>query len=113
MFRTAVLRTASAARAAIRPAASLAVRRAIAPRAAAVSVMPKIQSFQSVRMYSAGGALNKEEVEGRIISLLQGFDKVSSKLSAGEDVGKVREWASVNSVGNGLTVWMGLEGWMD
>jgi NADH dehydrogenase (ubiquinone) 1 alpha/beta subcomplex 1 len=76
MFRTAVLRSASAARAAIRPAASLAVRRvAVAPRAAAV--MPKIQSFQSVRMYSAGGALNKEEVEGRIISLLQGFDKVN------------------------------------
>lgn len=30
-----------------------------------------------VRMYSAGGGLNKEEVEGRIMSLLQGFDKVN------------------------------------
>jgi hypothetical protein len=49
---------------------------AVAPRAAAVAV-PKIQSFQAVRFYSAGGALNKDEVEGRIISLLQGFDKVS------------------------------------
>lgn len=29
-------------------------------------------------MYSAGGSLNKEEVEGRIFSLLQGFDKVCS-----------------------------------
>ncbi|KAI5460349.1 acyl carrier protein-like protein [Mariannaea sp. PMI_226] len=77
MFRTAVLRSASAARAAIRPAASMAVRRAapVAPRVAAV--LPKIQSLQSVRMYSAGGALNKEEVEGRIVSLLQGFDKVN------------------------------------
>ncbi|KPM37252.1 hypothetical protein AK830_g9332 [Neonectria ditissima] len=75
MFRSAVLRSASAAaRAALRPAA-VAQRTAFA--AAPRAVLPKIQSFQAVRMYSAGGSLNKEEVEGRIMSLLQGFDKVN------------------------------------
>lgn len=47
-----------------------------APRAA-VAAPVRVQSLMGVRMYSAGGSLNKEEVEGRIISLLQGFDKVS------------------------------------
>ncbi|KAF7562928.1 hypothetical protein G7046_g1185 [Stylonectria norvegica] len=78
MFRTAVLRSASAARAAVRPATAMAARRTLlAPRAALAPMVPRIQSFAAVRMYSAGGALNKEEVEGRIISLLQGFDKVN------------------------------------
>jgi len=31
----------------------------------------------SVRCYASAGALKKEEVEGRIIALLQGFDKVN------------------------------------
>ncbi|KAH7129415.1 acyl carrier protein-like protein [Dactylonectria estremocensis] len=74
MFRSAVLRSASAARAAIRPAAQRTAFAVAAPR---VSVLPKIQSLQAVRMYSAGGALSKDEVEGRIVSLLQGFDKVN------------------------------------
>ncbi|KAK9438132.1 Acyl carrier protein-like protein [Metarhizium brunneum] len=69
MFRTALLR---AARVAARPlaAAPLSARIAL-PRAAAV---PKMLG---VRMYSAAGGLKKEEVEGRIMSLLQGFDKVN------------------------------------
>ncbi|KAL7803657.1 acyl carrier protein [Trichoderma aethiopicum] len=77
MFRTAVLRTsASAVRAVARP---VAIRRTAAaafaaPRAAAPL---RVQSVMGVRMYSAGGGLNKEEVEGRIMSLLQGFDKVN------------------------------------
>ncbi|KAM0551320.1 hypothetical protein ACHAPJ_008425 [Fusarium lateritium] len=71
MFRSAVLRSL---RVAARPAAVRSF--AVAPRAATAAV-PKIQSFQAVRFYSAGGALNKDEVEGRIISLLQGFDKVN------------------------------------
>ncbi|KAI8720078.1 Acyl carrier protein [Fusarium sp. LHS14.1] len=75
MFRTAVLR--SVARVAARPAAVTRFAVAAAPRAATAVVVPKIQSFQGVRFYSAGGALNKEEVEGRIMSLLQGFDKVN------------------------------------
>lgn len=75
MFRTAVLR---ATRAAARPAArrALLTSAPAAPRVGAVFV-PKIQSIAVVRMYSAGGALAKDQVEGRIMSLLQGFDKVS------------------------------------
>ena len=72
MFRSAVLRSL---RVAARPA-TIRSFAPVAPRVASAAV-PKIQSFQAVRFYSAGGALNKEEVEGRIMSLLQGFDKVS------------------------------------
>ncbi|ATY64809.1 NADH:ubiquinone oxidoreductase 9.6kD subunit [Cordyceps militaris CM01] len=71
MFRTAAFR--SVARAA-------AVRQTtLAPRFAApvVALRAAAQSFVPVRMYSAGGGLKKEEVEGRIMSLLQGFDKVN------------------------------------
>ncbi|KAF6827249.1 acyl carrier protein [Colletotrichum musicola] len=76
MFRTAVLRSAAAATRAIRPAvqqsAPLARRSLVAPRA--VFAAPKALS---VRFYSAATGLNKEEVEGRIFALLQGFDKVN------------------------------------
>ncbi|KAM0477806.1 hypothetical protein ACHAPX_005572 [Trichoderma viride] len=77
MFRTAILRTsASAVRAAVaRPAAIRTTALMAAPRAVAAPV--RVQSIVGVRMYSAGGSLNKEEVEGRILSLLQGFDKVN------------------------------------
>jgi NADH dehydrogenase (ubiquinone) 1 alpha/beta subcomplex 1 len=50
-----------------------------APRAVAAPV--RVQSLMGMRMYSAGGSLNKEEVEGRILSLLQGFDKVGASCS--------------------------------
>ncbi|KAJ6780240.1 hypothetical protein PWT90_10946 [Aphanocladium album] len=73
MFRSAAIR--SVARAAFAPA----VRRTTlvaAPRVA-TPVALRAQSFVPVRMYSAGGGLKKEEVEGRIMSLLQGFDKVN------------------------------------
>ncbi|RFU77984.1 acyl carrier [Trichoderma arundinaceum] len=78
MFRTAVLRTsASAVRAAVaRPAVIRRTALMAAPRAAAAAPV-RVQSLMGVRMYSAGGSLNKEEVEGRIMSLLQGFDKVN------------------------------------
>ncbi|KAI9149976.1 Acyl carrier protein [Paramyrothecium foliicola] len=74
MFRTAMLRSvaAASARAAVRPAA----RAVICPRVAAAPVA-RVPSLMAVRMYSAAGGLNKEEVEGRIMSLLSGFDKVS------------------------------------
>ncbi|KJK79931.1 hypothetical protein H634G_04170 [Metarhizium anisopliae BRIP 53293] len=69
MFRTALLR---AARVTARPLAAAPPSARIAlPRAASV---PKMLG---VRMYSAAGGLKKEEVEGRIMSLLQGFDKVN------------------------------------
>ncbi|KAG5949823.1 Acyl carrier protein, mitochondrial [Claviceps sorghi] len=70
MFRTVLLR--SAARAASRPV----TRSFVAPRRAA-PVLPKLPQLLGVRMYSAAGGLKKEEVEGRIMSLLQGFDKVN------------------------------------
>ncbi|KAI1082557.1 acyl carrier protein [Whalleya microplaca] len=78
MFRTALIRTAAAAasRAVARPVA----RHAPARAAAAVftpAAAPRLAAFQTVRMYSAAAALNREEVEGRIIGILRGFDKVN------------------------------------
>ncbi|KAL4729753.1 mitochondrial acyl carrier protein [Fusarium chlamydosporum] len=84
MFRSAVLRSL---RVAARPATMRSIVAPVAPRVA-VAAAPKIQnSFQAVRFYSAGGALNKEEVEGRIISLLQGFDKIKSTAHFANDLG--------------------------
>ncbi|KAL3295637.1 acyl carrier protein [Colletotrichum asianum] len=78
MFRTAVLRSAAAASRVIRPAvqqsAPLARSSLVAPRAAFARAAPKAVS---VRFYSAATGLNKDEVEGRIFALLQGFDKVN------------------------------------
>lgn len=85
MFRTTALRSASraAAAAALRPVArSTSMFAAAAPRAVAAPVAVRAQSFVPVRMYSAGGGLKKEEVEGRIMSLLQGFDKVCAHLGS-------------------------------
>ncbi|VUC24383.1 unnamed protein product [Clonostachys rosea] len=76
MFRTALLRSAPRAASAVRPAGRTLANIA-KPIRATVAMAPRVQSFQAVRMYSAGGSLNKEEVEGRIFSLLQGFDKVN------------------------------------
>ncbi|XWW99857.1 hypothetical protein V2A60_007871 [Cordyceps javanica] len=74
MFRTAAIR--SVARAAFAPAVRRTTLVAV-PRVAAPVALRAAQSFVPVRMYSAGGGLKKEEVEGRIMSLLQGFDKVN------------------------------------
>jgi hypothetical protein len=81
MLRNALFR--SAPRAAIAAARPVVCRRTLVTAAAKPTVaamVPRLHSLRvaGVRMYSAGGALNKEEVEGRIISLLEGFDKVSS-----------------------------------
>ncbi|OAA73706.1 NADH:ubiquinone oxidoreductase 9.6kD subunit [Cordyceps fumosorosea ARSEF 2679] len=77
MFRTAAIR--SVTRAALAPPAAAVVRRtalvAAAPRVVALRATQSC--FVPVRMYSAGGGLKKEEVEGRIMTLLQGFDKVN------------------------------------
>lgn len=76
MFRTALLRSA-------RSAASKAVQRpaAIARPINQSSFITKSQfapsAFQAARCYSAAAGLNKGEVEGRILSLLSNFDKVS------------------------------------
>ncbi|KAM7184008.1 Acyl carrier protein-like protein [Rhypophila sp. PSN 637] len=77
MFRTAILRTASAAsKTAMRP---VAVRRlAVAvPKTVTSSFVPKALAFQGVRFYSAAGGLERSEVYSRIKQLLTGFDKVN------------------------------------
>lgn len=68
MFCSAIL---NAARASVR----VAVPRVVVARPAlsAVRVSPV-----SIRAYSAASGLDKEEVQGRIMSLLQGYDKVGS-----------------------------------
>lgn len=77
MFRTAILRSGLAAsRVLARP---VATQSAFAIPRAAASFTPasRIAAVPAVRMYSAGGSLKKEEVESRIIGILNGFDKVS------------------------------------
>ena len=83
MFRTAMLRTvaAASARAAVRPAARVSRAALVCPRVAAPAVTSRLPSLVAVRMYSAAGGLNKEEVEGRIMSLLSGFDKVNDSAN--------------------------------
>ncbi|KAI1499262.1 acyl carrier protein-like protein [Biscogniauxia marginata] len=80
MFRTALIRTAVAASrisaaAATRPTA--ARRLSTVPRVGVTPFAPVAQRLAAVRMYSAASGLKKEEVEGRIMGLLQGFDKVN------------------------------------
>lgn len=85
MFRTSLLRTAStvAARRAVVAAAAApaaAARTFVSRPAAALrvkAVAPVAWKVGSVRAYSAAGGLSKEDVEGRIVGLLAGFDKVS------------------------------------
>ncbi|KAK7943924.1 acyl carrier protein [Apiospora aurea] len=73
MFRTALIRTAAvAARAAARP-----VARAPVSRVLAAAPTSRVAAFKTVRMYSAAAGLKKEEVEGRIMGILSGFDKVN------------------------------------
>lgn len=73
MFRVAALRTV--ARAAVPKMTTRTLVSAAAKPSFRVAVAPKMG--MAVRFYSAGGALDKTQVEGRIMSLLQGFDKVS------------------------------------
>ncbi|CAK7236864.1 mitochondrial acyl carrier protein [Sporothrix curviconia] len=84
MFRSSVARAAAT----VAPRAAVAaVGRAAVQRSALVSAQPAVRlattpfkaafAVAPVRFYSAAAGLNKEEVEGRIISLLQGFDKVN------------------------------------
>ncbi|KAI0104330.1 acyl carrier protein-like protein [Nemania sp. FL0031] len=77
MFRTAVLRSAIAAsRAVARP---VATRTAFAVPRATTAFAPasRIIAAPAVRMYSAASGLKREEVEGRIMGILSGFDKVN------------------------------------
>lgn len=74
MFRVAALRTAARAATAQAPRMTARTLVTAAAKPSAFRVAPKFG--MAVRMYSAGGALDKKQVEGRIMSLLQGFDKV-------------------------------------
>ncbi len=88
MLRTAIVRSAGAAAAVRRTAAVCTRRLASSSSPRAVGVATGAAAFRSlragaggvaVRYYSAGGdGLKKEEVEGRIMALLQNFDKVGS-----------------------------------
>ncbi|KAK1753763.1 acyl carrier protein-like protein [Echria macrotheca] len=85
MFRTAILRSASAVRSAAAsalPAAHAARRIAVAaPRVSSsfgqTSVVGKVAAWQAVRCYSSAGGLERKEVYDRIKQLLSGFDKVN------------------------------------
>ncbi|KAI0010714.1 acyl carrier protein [Xylariaceae sp. FL0662B] len=80
MFRTALIRsTVAASRSAARAAraARPLVRHAATPARAVLTPAPRLAAFKTVRMYSAGSGLKKEEVEGRIMGILEGFDKVN------------------------------------
>ena len=85
MMRSSAVRATRAvlpiARTAIQAQRCYSIAATVRPRlalpAGRLSVAARVQGL---RMYSAGGGLKKEEVEGRIMSLLQGFDKVSLGL---------------------------------
>jgi NADH dehydrogenase (ubiquinone) 1 alpha/beta subcomplex 1, acyl-carrier protein len=87
MFRTALLRTSSRVAVAARPVAlrsysrvaATSVRPAQTGRIA--SLVSRTSSGIAVRSYSAAAGLKKEEVEGRIVGILQGFDKVRLWIS--------------------------------
>jgi NADH dehydrogenase (ubiquinone) 1 alpha/beta subcomplex 1 len=72
MFRTAMLRSAVRASAAVRPAVARSAVFA-APRMNVV-VAPRVALWS--RGYAAAAGLQRQEVEDRIKALLQGFDKV-------------------------------------
>ncbi|KAI1258769.1 acyl carrier protein-like protein [Xylariaceae sp. FL1019] len=76
MYRTAILRSAAmASRMAARPVVRSAF---VAPRAAAAfTPVTRIAAIPAIRMYSAASGLKQEEVEGRIMGILNGFDKVN------------------------------------
>lgn len=84
MFRSAaVLRSAASAAArrsvvattTSRSFSSVVSRPTLASKVVAAPVS-RVAGWNSVRCYAAGSGLSKEDVEGRITSLLAGFDKV-------------------------------------
>jgi len=76
MMRTTILRSVAAAQTALRPTASATFKSIARSSRPTLAAAPRMAAWKAVRFYSAGGGLNKEEVEGRIMALLQGFDKV-------------------------------------
>ena len=87
MFRSAIARaaprvaavaTAAAARRTIVSVPRVSVAAKGFAQAAFGSGAPKAASAAAVRFYSAAAGLEREEVESRILSLLQGLDKVDA-----------------------------------
>lgn len=87
MLRTALFRSARAVarQTTVRQASSAALPALRAQRAAArqapSSIISSLRaspttSFLQSRRYAGGGGLAEEDVQGRIMGLLQGFDKV-------------------------------------
>lgn len=85
MFRTAILRFPAVARPAVRTVSKVSRLAALPARtvAPATTIAPRVAAWNTVRCYSAAAGLKKEEVEGRIMGLLAGFDKVRSSESLG------------------------------
>lgn len=87
MLRSAVLRSAGAVTARIaRPTTSAFRASPLARQSAAVNTSFITSPWKPVigaRLYSAGGALNQQEVEQRITTLLGGFDKVNDPKNVG------------------------------
>ncbi|KAK4225301.1 acyl carrier protein-like protein [Podospora fimiseda] len=81
MFRTAILRSASAvAVRSVVPRAATRITAAATPAALRFNkvVVPKVAgNWVSVRGYASAGGLDRTEVYERIKQLLQGFDKVN------------------------------------
>ncbi|KAJ1777393.1 mitochondrial acyl carrier protein [Coemansia sp. RSA 2523] len=83
MFRLAALRLAAAARPAV-------------PRALTASARV---TMPTMRLYSAGGALSRSDIQARIFQLLQDFDKVNQeKLSPTADFSKELGLDSLDTV---------------
>ncbi|KAK7513091.1 acyl carrier protein-like protein [Phyllosticta citricarpa] len=83
MFRTALLRSVRGAASSVARFSAPIARPAVpALLAQSRQAAPAAASFNAIRFYSAGGALNSNEIEGRILDLLKNFDKVQdvSKL---------------------------------
>ena len=106
MFRTAVLRSAASAAArrsvvaTSRSFSSVVSRPTLVSRAVSVAPVSRVAGWTAVRCYAAGGGLSKEDVEGRITSLLAGFDKVRFYILAcrSSEEGQVAEALPFRSV---------------
>jgi hypothetical protein len=84
MLQSTLFRTAASAgrrAAAVRPFSRSAIASSSRPATRPTLRQPRFGfAAQAVRLYSAGGALKKEDVEGRIMELLKGFDKVRTSF---------------------------------
>jgi hypothetical protein len=86
MFRSAAVLRSAASAAARRSIVATTTSRSFSaisrptlvssPKVASVVPVSRVAGWTAVRCYAAGSGLSKQDVEGRITSLLAGFDKV-------------------------------------